>query len=111
MATPFVTGAVALMIAKHRDEGSHTPVNDVFELREHLSRTAQDAGSTGKDPSYGFGLISPASILSTPPREDRPIWTGMRIEFDISGTPAVAVLAPRTAQVTIDTPASHAIHS
>jgi major intracellular serine protease len=52
MATPFVTGVVALMLAKHREQGSQTPIQTVTQLREqgaHCSRRH----SPGKDPAYG----------------------------------------------------------
>ena len=103
MATPFVTGVVALMLAKHRQQGSQTPIQTVTQLREHLARTATDAGSPGRDPAYGYGLINPASMLEPLEPGERPPWTGLRLEFDVAGTPAVAVLAPRDAKVTIET--------
>ena len=68
MATPFVTGVVALMLAKHRQSGGATPVRTYRDLREHLRRTATDAGPTGRDPAYGFGLINPNMMLA----ESRP---------------------------------------
>jgi subtilisin family serine protease len=103
MATPFVTGVVALMLAKHHEHGSPTPITTVTQLRDHLARSATDAGSPGKDPAYGYGLVNPASMLGPPDSIDRPSWTGLRLEFDVAGTPAVAVLAPRDATVTIET--------
>jgi subtilisin family serine protease len=63
MATPFVTGIVALMLAKHRAHGGATPVRSNRELREHLRRTATDAGPVGHDPAFGFGLIDPTALL------------------------------------------------
>jgi subtilisin family serine protease len=63
MATPFVSGVVALMLAKHRRSGGNTPLGNVEQLREHLARTATDAGPTGHDPHYGFGLINPSGLL------------------------------------------------
>lgn len=64
MATPFVTGVVALALAKHRAVHSETPIGDVTELREHLRRSATDAGPVGRDPAYGFGLINPAALIA-----------------------------------------------
>lgn len=63
MATPFASGVVALMLSKHRQDAGDSPIRTVPELREHLSRTARDAGSTGHDPAYGYGLIDPAKML------------------------------------------------
>ncbi len=72
MATPFVSGVVALMLAKHRAEGGATPVRNCTELREHLRRTARDAGPAGHDPNYGWGLIDPARMLERSAAGERP---------------------------------------
>jgi len=69
MATPFVSGVVALALAKHRAIGGQTPLNNVADLREHLQQTADDAGPPGPDPAYGWGLIDPAKLLAA---EDAP---------------------------------------
>ncbi|MGB3190518.1 MAG: S8 family peptidase [Limnoraphis sp.] len=63
MATPFVSGVVALMLAKHRSFGGKTPVKTQADLIEHLRKTATDAGMPGFDPYYGFGLINPEALL------------------------------------------------
>ena len=65
MATPFVAGITALLIAKHRATGGGTPVATPQQLIEHLQRTATDAGPQGKDPNYGYGLINPDGLLET----------------------------------------------
>ncbi len=66
MATPFVSGVVALMLAKHRnpDYDSKTKVETQKDLIEHLRKTAIDIGPTGPDPDSGFGLINPEDLLS-----------------------------------------------
>tara|TARA_B100001778_G_scaffold334986_1_gene350471 strand:- start:27765 stop:28829 length:1065 start_codon:yes stop_codon:yes gene_type:complete len=56
-ATPWITGIVALMIAKHRKFGGRTPVNTVEDVREHLRKTSIDLGDAGKDAKYGNGII------------------------------------------------------
>ncbi|MFY7805575.1 MAG: S8 family peptidase [Limnoraphis robusta] len=63
MATPFVSGVVALMLSKHRSFGGQTAVKTQAELIEHLQKTAIDAGMPGFDPYYGFGLINPEALL------------------------------------------------
>ncbi len=71
MATPFVAGVVALTVAVHRQtENPQTPLGTMAELREHLSRTARDAGDIGTDPEYGAGLIDPASMLAREQADD-----------------------------------------
>jgi subtilisin family serine protease len=70
MAAPFVAGIVALLIALHRDAcHSHTPLRTLADLQEHLRRTARDAGPTGHDPGYGWGLIDPDKLLRAPATE------------------------------------------
>jgi subtilisin family serine protease len=69
MAAPFVAGITALLIALHRDAAdARTPLRNTADLREHLRRTAHDAGPTGHDPGYGWGLINPDGLLSGPER-------------------------------------------
>ncbi len=65
MATPFVAGVVALTVAIHRETlNPKTPLRTMAQLREHLSRTARDAGKIGQDNEYGSGLIDPGSMLA-----------------------------------------------
>lgn len=64
MATPFVSGVLALIISKHRHTPDNkTPVDTPQRLREHLIRTADDAGEIGRDNFYGYGIISPKKFL------------------------------------------------
>lgn len=81
MATPFVSGVVALLLAKHRKQGGATPVNNQQQLVEHLRRTATDAGPIGKDDGYGFGLINPDAVLDVPDDSDGDL------EFEIGPDP------------------------
>ncbi|MEX2120999.1 MAG: S8 family peptidase [Pirellulales bacterium] len=102
MATPFVTAVVALMLSKHRQQGGKTPINTVEQLREHLARTADDAGSPGKDPAYGYGLINPGRMLAGLSPPEPPVWAGLRWDVDIGGEPAAFVLVPRDANLSIN---------
>ncbi|NCZ53939.1 MAG: subtilisin Carlsberg, partial [Verrucomicrobia bacterium] len=63
MATPFVSGVVALMLAKHRKLGGKTPIETQQDLIEHLCRSSDDAGKAGFDPLYGCGIINPAKLI------------------------------------------------
>ncbi len=65
MATPFVAGVTALLLAAHRNAAApaNSPLETVDQLREHLARTALDAGPTGHDPGYGWGLVNPDGLL------------------------------------------------
>lgn len=64
MATPFVAGVVALMLAKHLKRGGETGLETQGDLYDHLQRTAVDAGAVGRDDGYGWGLISPEQLLA-----------------------------------------------
>jgi subtilisin family serine protease len=64
MATPFVSGVLALLIAKHKNnDDNKTPIDTPARIREHLIRTADDAGEIGKDRFYGYGIISPTKLM------------------------------------------------
>lgn len=94
MATPFVTGVVALMLAKHRLHGGQTPIRDQVQLLEHLRRTATDAGPRGDDPAYGSGLINPDSVLAPrhvpAPQQPRVVLGGVMVD----GLPGTFVFEP-----------------
>lgn len=74
MATPFVAGVVALLVARHRELGDKaaTPLTKQAELIEHLQRTAIDAGAPGVDPDYGYGLVNPKKLLDQEQAEQPP---------------------------------------
>jgi serine protease len=55
MATPHVAGTAALMISR-----GITPPAVIETI---LRRTAKDLGATGKDTSFGYGLIQPRTAL------------------------------------------------
>lgn len=67
MAAPFVSGVIALML-------SIEPNLIIEEIRKLLVSTAIDAGETGVDNEYGWGLINPKVLLEMKtPIEPRPI--------------------------------------
>jgi subtilisin family serine protease len=63
MATPFISGVVALALAKHRKMGGKTPLRTQQDLIEHLCRTSADAGPAGFDPLYGCGIVDPNKLI------------------------------------------------
>jgi subtilisin family serine protease len=64
MAAPFVSGVVALMLAKHRGTvRNETPLENQEQLKEHLEKTAVDLGEIKRDPLYGWGLVNPEKLL------------------------------------------------
>jgi len=75
MATPHVTGAVALILS---EEPNATP----DQVRTYLQSTARDYGTPGWDASYGYGLLdASAAVLmaqgGTPPPPTTPSTGGM----------------------------------
>ena len=64
MSTPWLSGVVALILAKHRKHGGATPINNVEDIREHLRKATVDLGRPGRDQSTGFGLIDVRKIES-----------------------------------------------
>ena len=83
MATPHVAGAAALLLQVHPD---WTPAM----IKNELESTAEDLGATGKDNTYGSGLINifdsvnltssgPIAILNTPYTVEKGL-------IDIKGT-------------------------
>jgi len=59
MATPFVSGAIALML-----QWNHTLTPD--QVRARLNETAIDLGDLGYDYYFGAGLVNVAGILGLP---------------------------------------------
>jgi type VII secretion-associated serine protease mycosin len=56
-AAPIVAGIVALVRAAH-------PELDAANVIERIIATARDAGDTGTDPIYGYGLVDAAAAVS-----------------------------------------------
>jgi subtilisin family serine protease len=70
MATPWVAGVVALMMAKHRKLGGQTPVETVEDVREHLRKTCIDLQSAGRDDMTGYGLVDVTAAMDAIAQED-----------------------------------------
>jgi subtilisin len=62
MATPHVTGAVALLMSTDVSGTSYDANKngkwDPAEVRSRMQKTATDLGTTGKDDYYGYGLVN-----------------------------------------------------
>ncbi len=71
MATPHVTGAVALLLTTSVPTGYDANDNsqwDPAEVRLRLQDTATDLGAAGKDNYYGYGLVNAsAAVEATTP--------------------------------------------
>jgi len=65
MATPFVTGGVALLL---QDDSSLSPA----QVKQKLEESANDLGDTGKDVLYGSGFIDLSAALGIEP-ESEPV--------------------------------------
>jgi len=76
MATPFVTGIVALLIAKHKTQEAATGANDcktVAQIREHLIKYTDDKGAIGRDNTWGYGVIDAVKAISALEAGEIPI--------------------------------------
>lgn len=63
MATPVVTGVVALIISKFKKENKTLSVDEVKKM---LYTSALDVGSQGWDKQHGWGILNPESIFAEP---------------------------------------------
>jgi subtilisin len=74
MASPHVAGTAALVIsAGVSDTNNNGRIND--EVRNILTGTAEDLGTSGRDPEYGYGLVdaeSAVNIKNAPKPEPLP---------------------------------------
>ncbi|HMV81933.1 MAG TPA: S8 family serine peptidase [Blastocatellia bacterium] len=66
LAAPFVTGVVALALAKDRGPTGNNPIETLNQLRNRLQSTATDLlpDEPDPDPEFGHGRINPASFLA-----------------------------------------------
>jgi subtilisin family serine protease len=64
MATPFVSGVVALKVARQRKFPGGDPIDDQKELMKVLRESATDMHIPGKDNHYGYGIIDPKKLLA-----------------------------------------------
>lgn len=60
MAAPFVAGILTLWVSAQRSIGKSV---DHAAAIEALSQSCRDAGTPGKDPEYGWGLVDPHRLL------------------------------------------------
>ena len=71
MATPFVAGIVALMLAKHRKQEKETGLNDcktVEQIKQHLYKYADKTGVIGYEHnSFGYGRVDPIKSITENP--------------------------------------------
>lgn len=82
MATPFVAGLMALALSIHRSTNNATPINNQAEAKEHLQKTAKDAGAPGFDTGFGWGLIN-ADTLLEPAKPKEPVVEPFKIVIPI----------------------------
>ena len=58
-AAPLVTGVAALLKQKY-------PQESAAQLAQRLIASADDAGATGRDPLYGYGVFNPQDAMALP---------------------------------------------
>jgi subtilisin family serine protease len=67
MATPVITGIVALLISKHLKQELETGKNDcqtVEQIKQHLIKYTDDKGILGKDNVWGYGVIDVERVIN-----------------------------------------------
>lgn len=62
MAAPFVAGVTALLLSSIK-KFNLPPLTSVEDLKTRIRSCAIDAGPSGFDQAYGFGIINPISLL------------------------------------------------
>ncbi|MGE5707721.1 MAG: S8 family peptidase, partial [Bacteroidota bacterium] len=71
MATPFVAGLAALVVAQQVNRGAtpeeYAPRNAAFvdQVMQHLEGTSDDLGAPGKDVQFGWGRVNVKKAMET----------------------------------------------
>jgi len=76
MATPFVSGIIALMLSKHAKQEKETGKNDcktVDQIIEHLIKYSIDNGPAGKDEKWGNGIIDVRKLIVNHSESGAPV--------------------------------------
>jgi type VII secretion-associated serine protease mycosin len=102
-ATPLIAGIAALVRAAH-------PELDAANVIQRIISTSRDAGASGADPIYGYGLVDAAAAVTAAvpavtanPMGDLSEW--IRINRRADATPAPAeTLAPAPSPSTVPLP-------
>lgn len=63
MATPFVSGIVALKVARQMKFPGGDPINSQQELMKVLRESATDMHTPGHDSHYGYGILNPNDLM------------------------------------------------
>jgi major intracellular serine protease len=93
MASPWITGIVLLLLAKHKKQERETGKNDcktVEQIREHLIKYTNDKGMLGRDSSYGYGVIDINKLIL-----DNDSTLNTTISSTISSTPIINPISPK----------------
>lgn len=90
MATPYVAGAAALVLANHTELSP-------YQVMRQLLNTATDLAPAGRDPASGLGVVNPAAAVTLDAPPDDPfevnddVRRAHRLAADqLTGEPVVA---------------------
>lgn len=95
MATPFVAGAICLMISYRRKQGL-PPISNQAALELEIGKNSLHVGGVDRVPDWGFGIFNPEAILATAPTLPalgRPVTFG---PFEFAGINWVLTGTPKT---------------
>ncbi len=100
-ATPIVAGVAALIRSEWPDMSASQVINRIVS-------TAKDAGATGKDPLYGFGVLNAEAALKAdvPETKVNPLgsisdWIRVHRRGNPASAPAAAAPTPSSAAPTL----------
>jgi subtilisin family serine protease len=100
-ATPIVAGVAALIRSKWPEMSASQVINRIVS-------TAKDAGATGKDPLYGFGVLNAEAALKAdvPETKTNPLgsisdWIRVHRRGNLATSPATEAPAPSSALPTL----------
>lgn len=96
MSAAYVSGVAALVMAANGN--TLTP----YQVVQQIKNTADDIGSTGRDPASGHGVVNPRAAVTLQPPADDPSEVNDDVKWLTSAPRLAATGTPQTIEATID---------